>query len=44
MWEISVTEQLIERYRVQEQGLRDEILASVNPEHLPLIRWALAQA
>ncbi|MCH2063885.1 MAG: hypothetical protein MK194_09185 [Roseibacillus sp.] len=44
MWEISVTEQLIERYRAQEQGLRDEILASVNPEHLPLIRWALAQA
>ena len=44
MWEISVTEQLIERYRVQEQSFRDEILASVNPEHLPLIRWALAQA
>ncbi len=44
MWEISVTEQLIERYRVQEQSLRDEILASVNPAHLPLIRWALNQA
>ncbi len=44
MWEISVTEQQIETYRAQEQGLRDQILASVNPEHLPLIRWALSQA
>jgi hypothetical protein len=44
MWEISVTEQQIESYRAQEVALRDQIISSVNPEHLPLIRWALAQA
>ena len=44
MWEIAVTEQMLERYKAQEQSLRDEILASVNPEHLSLIRWALDQA
>ena len=44
MWEISVTEQLIERYNAQEQAFRDEILSSVSPAHLPLIRWALTQA
>ena len=44
MWEIAVTEQMIERYKAQEQALRDEILAFVTPEHLPLIRWALDQA
>lgn len=44
MWEISVTEQLIERCHAQEQAFRDEILSSVSPEHLPLIRWALTQA
>ena len=44
MWEISVTEQTIERYKAQEQAFRDEILASVSPEHLPMIRWALSQA
>jgi hypothetical protein len=44
MWEISVTEQQIESYRAQEVALRDQIISSVTPEHLPLIRWALAQA
>jgi len=44
MWEISVTEQQIEMFRAQEQTLRDQILSTVSPEHLPLIRWALAQA
>jgi hypothetical protein len=44
MWEISVTEQQIETFRAQEQTLRDQILSTVSPEHLPLIRWALAQA
>ncbi len=44
MWEISVTEQQIESYRAQEQSLRDAILSSISAEHLPLIRWALAQA
>lgn len=44
MWEISVTEQLIESYRAQESALRDQILSSVSPEHLPMVRWALAQA
>lgn len=44
MWEISVTEQTIERYKAQEQAFRDEILASVSPEHLPMVRWALSQA
>ena len=44
MWEISVTEQTIERYKAQEQAFRDEILASVSAEHLPMVRWALSQA
>ena len=44
MWEISVTEQTLERYKAQEQAFRDEILASVRPEHLPVVRWALSQA
>jgi hypothetical protein len=44
MWEISVTEQQIESYRAQEVALRDQIISSVTPEHVPLIRWALAQA
>jgi hypothetical protein len=44
MWEISVTEQNIQSLHAQENTLRIEILSSVNPEHLPLVRWALAQA
>lgn len=44
MWEISVTEQQIETLRARESALRDQILSSVNPEHLPLVRWALSQA
>ena len=44
MWEISVTEQQIESFRAKEQSLRDTILSSISAEHLPLIRWALAQA
>lgn len=44
MWEISVTEQQIETFRAKETAMRDQILSSVTPEHLPLIRWALAQA
>jgi len=44
MWEISVTEQTIERYKAQEHAFRDEILASVSAEHLPMVRWALSQA
>lgn len=44
MWEISITEQTIERYKAQEQAFRDEILASVSAEHLPMVRWALSQA
>jgi hypothetical protein len=44
MWEISVTEQQVESLRAQETALRDEILSSVSPEHLPLVRWALSQA
>ena len=44
MWEISVPEQTIERYKAQEQAFRDEILASVSAEHLPMVRWALSQA
>jgi len=44
MWEISVSEQQIESYRAQEAALRDQILCTVSPEHLPLIRWAIAQA
>lgn len=44
MWEISVTEQQIESFRSQETALRDQILSTVSPEHLPLVKWALSQA
>lgn len=44
MWEISVTEKQIEDLSAQETALRNQILSSVSAEHLPLVRWALAQA
>ena len=44
MWELAVTEQGIESLRARENSLRDLIMNSVSPEHLPLVRWALSQA
>ena len=44
MWELSETERKLEAFKTRETALRGQILGSVRPEHLPLVRWALDQA